>query len=215
MLDVRRITVERDQPTQDGDTEIHLLTNLPAKKAPAARVAELYRRRWTIAGLFLQVATTLDCAVKTLCYPKAALFAFCLGLLATNAVALLQAALRAVQGAEKAAGLSAYYLALEIRQTYAGMMVAIPPVHWAVFNGLNDAEMAAVLRETASQVVLARYAKHLRGPKKKQPPRTAYQNGAQAATAKILAARNGEQGHRATRTRHELSQTLEGMPLRG
>src|SRR5262249_36605696 len=42
---VRRVTVELDQPTTDGDTEIHILTNLPAKKATAARVAELYRRR--------------------------------------------------------------------------------------------------------------------------------------------------------------------------
>lgn len=189
--DVRRVTVELDQPTQDGDTEIHLLTNLPAKKAPAARVAELYRRRWTIEGLFLQVATTLDCEVKTLCYPKAALFAFCLGLLATNAVALLQGALRAEHGAEKAAGLSAYYLALELRQTYAGMMVAIPPVHWGVFNGLSAAAMAAVLRAAASQVVLARYAKHPRGPKKKPPPRGRYVNGAHVSTAKILAARKG------------------------
>ena len=91
------------------------------------RVAEIYRKRWTIEGLFFEVAQTLSCEIDTLCYPKAALFAFCLGLLACNAVALLKAALRAVHGEEVVSGqLSAYYLVLEIRQTYAGMMVAAP-----------------------------------------------------------------------------------------
>src|SRR4029077_8131656 len=96
VLVVRRVTVELDQPTRDGDTEIHILTNLPLKDAPAVKVAELYRRRWTIEGLFLEVEQTLACEVKTLAYPKAALFAFCVGLLAANAVAVLKAALRAV-----------------------------------------------------------------------------------------------------------------------
>ena len=54
------------------------------------RVAEIYRKRWTIEGLFFEVAQTLSCEIDTLCYPQAAaLFAFCLGLLACNAVALL------------------------------------------------------------------------------------------------------------------------------
>ena len=91
------------------------------------RVAEIYRKRWTIEGLFFEVAQTLSCEIDTLCYPKAALFAFCLGLLACNAVALLKAALRAVHGEEVVCGqLSAYFLVLEIRQTYAGMMVGAP-----------------------------------------------------------------------------------------
>jgi IS4 transposase len=189
----RRVTIELDQPTQDGDTVIHLLTNLPAKKASARKVAELYRRRWTIEGLFLEVAQTLDCEIDTLCYPKAALFAFSLGLLATNAVALLKAALRAAHGRKVVQEqVSGYYLALEIRQTYAGMMVAIPAAHWAVFHRLDDAGMAAVLRDMAERVRLARYRKSVRGPKKKPPPKTRYRNGAHVATAKILAARKGK-----------------------
>ncbi len=94
----RRVTVALDQPTKGGDTEVHLLTNLPAKKASARKVAELYRQRWTIGGLFLGVSQTLDGEIDTLCYPKAALFAWCLGLWAANAVALLKAALRAGHG---------------------------------------------------------------------------------------------------------------------
>jgi hypothetical protein len=102
LLIVRRITVVLDRPTKDGDTEIHLLTNVPPKKATAVRLAALYRQRWTIERFFLEVATTLECEIDTLCYPRAALFAFCLGLLASNAVALLKGALRAGHADQKA-----------------------------------------------------------------------------------------------------------------
>jgi hypothetical protein len=193
VLDVRRITIALEEPTRDGDTEIHILTNLPVQAASAARVAELYRRRWTIEGLFLEVAQTLACEVKTLAYPKAALFAFCVGLLAANAVAVLKAALRAAHGTAKAAALSSYYLTLEIRETYAGMMVAIPAPHWAVFGTMSEAALAEVLRALAGKMVLQRYRKHPRGPKKKPPPRRKYRNGEHIATSRILAARNSTQ----------------------
>jgi hypothetical protein len=189
VLVVRRVTVVLDKPTQDGDTEIHILTNLPAAKASAAVVAALYRRRWTIEGLFLEVAQTLDCEIKTLAYPKAALFAFCVGLLAVNAVAVVKAALRAALGAEAAAALSGYYLALEIRETYEGMRVAIPARHWVVFQQLGEEELAEVLRQVAAQVVPVRYQKQPRGPKKKPPQRRRYRNGEHVATSKVLAAR--------------------------
>jgi hypothetical protein len=191
---VRRITGVLDQPTRDGDTEIHLLTNLPVRKATAIQVADVYRKRWTIEGLFLEVAKTLDCEINTLCYPKAALFAFCLGLLATNAVALVKGALRAVHGEPVVREqVSGYYLALEIRQSSDGMMVAIPPEHWTVFRTCSDAAMAAVLRTLAEHASLRRYRKHPRGPKKKPAQRLAYQNGAHVATAKLLAARTNHE----------------------
>jgi hypothetical protein len=189
VLVVRRVTGVLDEPTRDGDTELHLLTNLLASAATARQVAALYRRRWTIEGLFLEVSQTLDCEIKTLAYPKAALLALCLGLVAYNAVALLKAALRAAHGADAVAKLSGYYLALEIRQTYDGMMVAIPAEHWTVFGSYSDAQLARVLKELALQVSLPRYRKHPRGPKKKPPRRTKYKNGEHVATAKIIAAR--------------------------
>jgi Transposase DDE domain len=190
VLEVRRITVALDKPTRDGDTEIHVLTNLPAKKVPAVRVAEVYRKRWTIEGLFFEVAQTLSCEIDTLCYPKAALFAFCLGLLACNAVALLKAALRSEHGDDVVSEqLSAYYLVLEIRQTYAGMMVAIPAAYWSVFAGFSDAQVARVLGEIASHVSLRRYRKTPRGPKKPPPQRRRYKNGEHVATSQVIAGR--------------------------
>jgi DDE family transposase len=190
VLEVRRVTVVLDKPTRDGDTEIHILTNLPAKKVPAVRVAEVYRQRWTIEGLFFEAAQTLSCEIDTLCYPRAALFAFCLGLLACNAVALLKAALRAEHGAEVVSEkLSAYYMVLEIRQTYAGMMVAIPPAHWLAFVEFSDAQVARVLREIASHVLIRRYRKTPRGPKKPPPQRRRYKSGEHVATSQVIAGR--------------------------
>jgi DDE family transposase len=189
-MEVRRITVALDQPTRDGDTEIHVLTNLPARRVPAARVAEVYRKRWTIEGLFFEASQALSCEIDTLCYPKAALFAFCLGLLACNAVALLKAALRAEHGEEVVSErLSAYYLVLEIRQTYAGMMVAIPPGYWSVFEGFDDAQMAQVLGGIARRVSIDRYRKTPRGPKKPPPPRKRYKSGEHVATSQVIAGR--------------------------
>lgn len=190
VLQVRRVTVVLDQPTRAGETELHFLTNLSARQATAAQVADLYRKRWTIEVVFLEIAQTLACEVNTLGYPKAALFAFCLALQAYNAVALLKAALRAAHGRKKVTEeVSGYYLALEIEQAYDGMMIAIPEKHWKVFRAWSVAELATVLKELAGKASLRRYRKHPRGPKKPPPRRSAYQNGAHVSTAKLLAER--------------------------
>ena len=69
------------------------------------------------------------------------------------------------------------------------MMIAIPAPHWVFFRELSDREFAEALGELASSVNLSRYQKHPRGPKKKRPERTAYQNGKHVSTAKLLAQR--------------------------
>ena len=187
----RRVTVALDQPTSDGDTEIHILTNLTESQATGCAVAELYRKRWTIEGRFYEVTQTLNCEPQTLGYPQAALFAFCLALLASNAVALLKGALRSVHGAATVSGLSAYYLTLEIQQTYRGMMVVLPDESWSFLGKLTAARLARVLRTIAEAVQLPRYAKSKRGPKKKPPSRGRYSNGKHVSTHELLEARKG------------------------
>jgi hypothetical protein len=184
----RRVTVELFQPTRDGDTQIHILTNLPKKKAKALVVAELYRRRWSIEGLFLEVSQTLNAEPQTLAYPKAALFAFCLALLASNAVAVLKAALRAEHGAEAADELSAYYAALDIQQVHRGMMIALPAPQWEWLRELDAAGLAAVLRQMAHYIDPKRYRKAPRKPKKPPVPK-AYRNGGHVSTHKVLQGR--------------------------
>jgi hypothetical protein len=185
-LTVRRITVVLDQPTTDGDREIHVLTNLPTKKVSAKKVAELYRNRWTIEGRFYEVTQTLNCEPNTLGYPQAALFAFCLALVSSNAVALMKAALRSEHEAKEVAAMSSYYMGLEVREAYRGMMIALPPQQWDCFRGLGVAELAEVLREVAAQVRPAAYEKAKRGPKKPVPPKGAYRNGGHVSTHKLL-----------------------------
>lgn len=189
-LTLRRITVKLKEATRDGDTEIHLLTNLPVKDASAAKVAELYSKRWTIETMFQELTETLTCEMNTLGYPKAALFGFCLALMAYHAVSVIKAALRAVHGRETVAKeVSGYYLSLEISQAYDGMMVAIPARHWRVFRTLSSTELARVLKELASNIKLRRYQKHPRGPKKPPAKKSKYKNGGHVSTAKLLATR--------------------------
>ncbi len=155
---LRRVTVELLQATRDGDTSLHLLTNLPAKVS-ALKVADLYRQRWTIETLFWEVTTTLTCEMDTLCYPKAALFVFCLALVAANAVAVVKAALRAVHGEEQADELSGYYLALEVKQMHEGMMIAVPPTCGNEIGRMKARAFAKMLKKVAAHVALEQYRK--------------------------------------------------------
>ncbi len=183
----RRVTVKLDQPTRDGDYELHILTNLPEKDADAIVVANLYRGRWTIENAFHEITETLQCEIDTLGYPKAALFAFCLALLAYNAVSVIKASLRVVHGEEEVRqGVSGYYIALDLSATYEGMMIAIPESHWEIFRTLPTRKLAATLKELAGRVNLKRYRKHPRGPKKPPPKKSKYANGGHVSTFKLI-----------------------------
>jgi hypothetical protein len=187
---VRRITVKLRTPTRDGDTELHILTNLTPREATAAKVAELYQKRWTIEAVFHELTMALQCEVETLGYPKAALFAFCVALMLENTLAMMKGSLRAAHGEEATAELSGNLLSYELQTTYEGMMVAIPPEEWIQFETMSLAKFANFLKSLATQVDIKRFRKHQRGPKKPPPPHEKYHNGGHASTAKILALRN-------------------------
>lgn len=168
-LSIRRVVVRLDQPTRDGDTEIAILTNLPETVASSLLVGRLYRGRWTVENFFQVVTINFDCEIKTLGYPRAALFSFAMALFACNALSILRAALASVHGVGKIeAGLSNYYLTEEITMTYRGMMIAIPPQHWSIFLEFSEEEFARILQELASLVKLSAFASHPRSPKKKK-----------------------------------------------
>jgi IS4 transposase len=191
ILILRRVTVLLDQPTRDGDVELHLLTNVPAKDGRAGVIAELYRRRWTIETAFQELEATLNSEINALGYPKAALFAFCVALVSYNVLSTLKAALRSVHGeAVVAEEVSGYYVADEIQMTHRGMMIAIPEDEWAVFHDLTAVELAEVLVRLAGSVSLPKLRKHPRGPKKPKPKRQSGAKIKHVATAKILEARH-------------------------
>lgn len=189
-LILRRVVLELDEPTRDGETVITLVTNLPVNEVHARVVAKVYQERWLIEGAFLELSTVLQCEVKALCYPAAALFAFCVAVVAYNMLGVLKAALRGTHGAEKIdKEVSGYYIAGELKRVYEGMMIAIPDEHWRVFGAMPAAEFAAFLREAAAQVSLPKYKKHPRGPKKPAVKRRHRRDHPHVSTAELLAAR--------------------------
>jgi hypothetical protein len=121
-LVVRRIPVELPKPTRDGETQIHLLTNVPARAADAKQVS------W-------------------------------------------------------------YYVCTHVAKVYEGMMMAVPARHWRLFRKMEDAEFAGVLRQLATNIDLAKFQKHPRGPKKPPPKKTSGAKIKHVATARIIAKR--------------------------
>ena len=187
ILFVRRISVELDEATRDGDRTIHILTNLLKEKADAIKVADLYRKRWTLGIAFQELEASLNGEIGTLGYPKAALFAFSIALLSYNVLSTVKAALRSVHG-EKATDtkVSGYYLAEEVAGTYRGMMIAVPKEEWVVFHGMSPKEICPFLKQLASAVRLSEFRKQPRGSKKPRPKRQSGAKRKHVATAKLL-----------------------------
>jgi IS4 transposase len=172
-LTVRQITIELDKPTRDGDAQIHLLTNLPPG-VDVLQLAPLYLQRWKIENLFGELKQALDAEINTLCYPRAALLAFCVGLLTYNVISVVKGSLHVVHGDRAALWrLSTYYLAEEMGATYWGMMIAIPATTWTrTFSDLSPPQMAAILQELAGNTRLKQFQKRQRTNRKPPPPRT-------------------------------------------
>jgi hypothetical protein len=164
VFQTRLIRVRLKKPTEDGDCEVQILSNLPSKVADAAKVAWLYLKRWTIEGAFHELTMSLHCELNTLGYPKAALFGFCVAVVAYNILAVLKAALRTVHGEKKVQEeVSSYYMALEWKLVYKGMMIALPTEEWAEFGRMSAQELAGYLRDWASLINMKKI--------KKAPPR--------------------------------------------
>jgi hypothetical protein len=189
-LVVRRITIELRKPTTQGETAIHILTNLPPADAPARQVAALYADRWTIETAFQHLTLDLQCEVDTLGYPKAALFGFCVALVAYNVVAVVKGALRAAHGPEYVdEQLSMYYLTLEVAQVATGMEIALGAEPWEIFRRMSVETVAATLMAVAECLDTTKYIKHKRGPKKKPPKKISGKRHHHVSTARIHAMR--------------------------
>lgn len=189
VLSLRRIELQLDKPTDDGDTIIRLLTNLP-ESFGAQYIASLYRKRWRIENMFQRLEAALNSEIRTLGHPRAALLAFGVAVLAYNVLALVERAIevRHQLGQKGEIELSAFYLALEIKAAYEGMMIALPSSDWQLYDDLDAGELAALLLQIAEHANPLRLRKHKRGPKK--PTNQGYVAGAEArrhvSTARVL-----------------------------
>ena len=163
---VRRVLVGLDKPTQDGDTEVAVLSNLP-EEVDAVAVANLYLERWTIEVAFGELTVVLRCEIKTLGYPRAALFSFAVAVMAANLLGGIQAVLGSVHGARVVeAELSVFQVATDIAETHRGMMIAIPAQQWHFWGTLSLADFVGYLRRLAENVDWKLLQKTTRGPKK-------------------------------------------------
>jgi hypothetical protein len=193
-LGVRVVRVRLKSPTRDGEAEVEILTNLP-RSVGAVKVAEVYLGRWSIETALCELTVYLGCELDTLGYPKAALFGFCVAVVAYNVQSVVKGALRATHGAaEVEEGLSGYYVAMEWAAVYAGMMIALPAGMWEGYGRMPLREFAALMRGLAGKVALDRYKKQKRGPKKKPPPKV--EDGVpHRSTAKVLREIKGQTQH--------------------
>ena len=162
-----RIEVRLFEETRNGEKTIGLLTNLP-ETVSAVAIAEIYRQRWTIETQFQFLTVSLHCEVPGLGKPKAALFAFAMSLVASNALAVVRASLRAAHGKEAEAEVSGYYLADEVAAEYRTLAKYLPAEKWKGWRESGAKEMASLLTEIARQVNMAELHRNQRGPKK--PP---------------------------------------------
>jgi hypothetical protein len=189
-LVLRRVLLRLDTPTRDGDTEMSILTNLPAKDAKPRAVSDLYRRRWTIESLFARVERNLQSELATLGYPGAAVFAFAVALVATNVFAAVHAALTAAQKAhedEKIAHMPLSDMAIveQIRTVYDGMAIALDDGQWHTFQTKPAAQIAKLLLRWARNVDWVVFRKAVRGPKIKRK-RTRFLDTPHVSTARLL-----------------------------
>lgn len=196
---IRRVTVELNKPTRSGETEIHLLTNLPITKANSHAVARLYLGRWTVENAFQELGQAFNSEINTLGYPKAALLSFCVALLAYNIISVVKTALATVHETLPRERVSGYYLAGEIAATYQGMLIAVPALQWKRrFGNLTPSELAKVLLHLARKVRPDRFRKHTRGPKKPRPKRVSGARDHHVSTARMLAKRKQQKTHAVT-----------------
>jgi hypothetical protein len=150
-------------------------------------VVELYRTRWRIETAFHKLERHLHAEICTLGYPPAALFGFCLGLVAFNLYAVVMAALRAAHPRHDIdAEVSEYSMAAEIATTFNGLDIAVSQGEWAQLARTAPDHLSTLLLQIAAQVDLKMLRKTPRGPKKPRTPRTKFKGKSRISTGKLL-----------------------------
>lgn len=183
----RRIVVKLCEPTRHDENEVGIFTNLPKTTADAAKVSELYLERWSIEKMFQVITDVFSCELKTLGYPRAALFVFCMAVVAFNLLSTVKAALKAVHGAGKIeAGLSNFYLVEEVQGTFRGMMIALPAPLWQPFTEMPVEAFSATLKDWAAAIDLKRFKSSPRGPKKPKKKTKLDPKHPHVSTARLL-----------------------------
>jgi IS4 transposase len=184
----RRIELALDAPTEAGETTIRLWSNLPGEVG-AGQIAELYRTRWRIEAMFGRLESVLNSEMASLGHPRAALLGFAVAVLAYNVLALLQRCVEQAHQQHTPPEVSTYHLALQIRGSYEGMLIAVPPECWPSPHSADPGRLAERLLRLARTIDPRQVATSKRKPKLAKPK--GYVDGktarAHVATARLLA----------------------------
>ena len=184
----RRIQITLDSPTEAGEHTIGLWTNLPMT-VDAATLAQLYRRRWRIEGMFQRLESVLHSEIKSLGHPRAALLGFAVAVVAYNVLSLLQ---RAVEHAHRQQTpeleVSTYHLSVQVKSGYEGMLIAVPAEHWPSSASQDPQTLAQTLLRLAQRILPKQVATSKRGPKTIQPKGyvDAHVASAHVSTARLI-----------------------------
>ena len=182
--------MQLDQPTASGESVLWLWSNLP-DSISAEQIASLYRRRWSIGGMFGRLESVLYSEMTTLGHPRAALLGFTVAVLAYNLLSLLK---RCVEHARRQEApqldVSTYHLAQHVRGAYEGLLIAVPPAHWLDSGPQGTEQVVQRLLALARRILPRQVASSKRGPKIEKPK--GWVEGAKArahvSTARVLTA---------------------------
>jgi hypothetical protein len=185
------VVARLDTPTRDSDTELAILTQLPAGVADAMTVANLYRRRWTIESLFARVERNLQSELSTLGYPGAAVFTFAVALLASNVFAVVHAAMTKAHESHSEADatpatFSDFAIVEEVRSVHRGMSLVLDEPHWRPLRDLSPPRFATTLLGWARHIKWTQFRKASRGPKGPRPKRSRFLDTPHVSTARLL-----------------------------
>jgi Transposase DDE domain len=172
---LRRIVIELETPTRDGDYRIVLLTIVPQEHADAKTLATLYRDRWTIEKHFGLIERAFASEIPALGLPKAAIFILAIALMAGNLIGVVMSALQRVNPTVNIAEtVSPIKIVQDVTRNYSGTTELIEEKAWECIADFSNVEFVVWLLSCAKNVNLACYKKSKRGPKKPQPKRHLY-----------------------------------------
>lgn len=188
---LRRIELRLSGATDSGETVIQILTNLPSQEFAACAIARLYRQRWKIETMFQRLESVLHSEVKTFAHPRAALLAFGVAVMAYNVLSVIQAAISAAHDLRNSGiELSPFYVALEVKSCYAGMMMATTAATWAPYDTIDAPQLSRLLLEIALNARIKALRKNPSSPKKPKEKSTvsAAEKRRHVSTARVLKA---------------------------
>lgn len=183
-ITLRRITIQLNKPTREGDTEIHVLSNVPSNVS-AKKIINLYARRWEAETAFYHEQMCLHGELPSLGHPRAALFLFCIATMAYNILQTIVSVLYAVHDEEEVDELSFFYISLDIERYTPGMLAILDERDWKRFLTTAMRDLVRFLTNTARGIDLREYRKSRRGPKKPYK-RKSNQRCGHLSTAKII-----------------------------